>query len=371
MAHQTPITRSRGNRGTGTNQNDKNDKNESREKTPNRFDLFNNIDPENNHLITQQHDPETEEKGTESGWKCKTCKEIFPKNSEKVMECERCRCHYCTKCLGISSNAQTTNNSMFCMFFCIPCKEQVKKNIVVDRKIEAKCEEMMQAFETRIKNMEAAISQKCDKEETREIVKEELEKRLQPASIAAEGGINQTAVSAVQHSNLNDVVSEINDRKARESNLVIYGIDEVGNKPFPERQDHDAEMAKEVIQSCGVTIDDGEVQRTARLGSYDKKRAQRPMLVVLKNPEKKKNIFIGGKTLRETEKFKKVSLSNDLTHAEREHDKKLYGEAKEQEKQQQNSGEFTFKVRGPPWARKIVKLKVTPEGEATGSAGGH
>ena len=44
-----------------------------------------------------------------------------------------------------------------------------------------------------------------------------------------------------------------------------------------------------------------------------------------------------------------------MTRTERQEDKKLYKEAKEMEKK--SKGHFLCKVRGPPGARRIIKVQ--------------
>jgi hypothetical protein len=61
------------------------------------------------------------------------------------------------------------------------------------------------------------------------------------------------------------------------------------------------------------------------------------------------------KNLKDSETLGHVELSNDLTKVERDQEKQLLNKALEL--QRLSSGEYTFKVRGPPWARRIVKAK--------------
>ncbi len=54
------------------------------------------------------------------------------------------------------------------------------------------------------------------------------------------------------------------------------------------------------------------------------------------------------------DKYQKMSVKNDLTEKQRKREKELREEAKK--KENEASGEASFRVRGPPWARKIVKV---------------
>ena len=56
------------------------------------------------------------------------------------------------------------------------------------------------------------------------------------------------------------------------------------------------------------------------------------------------------------EPYSRISISHDMTKEEREQNKKLLTEAKKL--QDEDQGNWTYKVRGPPWDLKIVKLST-------------
>ena len=61
---------------------------------------------------------------------------------------------------------------------------------------------------------------------------------------------------------------------------------------------------------------------------------------------------------RAEEKFKKISVVHDLTQKERRKNKELWDECKERNKNQE-SGDSSHKfiLKGPPWDRRITKVK--------------
>ena len=59
----------------------------------------------------------------------------------------------------------------------------------------------------------------------------------------------------------------------------------------------------------------------------------------------------------DTNPYKKLSVSHDMSQAEREKYRMKVTEAKQLNKQEQ-SGKVKFVVRGPPWERKVVKVQV-------------
>ena len=55
------------------------------------------------------------------------------------------------------------------------------------------------------------------------------------------------------------------------------------------------------------------------------------------------------------EKFKKLSITHDLTKSERTECKKLVEEAKR--KQSEEQGEYYWRVRGAPGLMKVIKIR--------------
>jgi hypothetical protein len=74
--------------------------------------------------------------------------------------------------------------------------------------------------------------------------------------------------------------------------------------------------------------------------------------------EKKHNppFKLNGRSLRELTEYEKVNVSNDLIKAEREKVKTM-ARSKKQQQLNDKSGVYIYKVRGPPWARRVMKLK--------------
>ncbi|VDH90197.1 Hypothetical predicted protein [Mytilus galloprovincialis] len=153
-----------------------------------------------------------------------------------------------------------------------------------------------------------------------------------------EGGVlpNQGTVTTV--------LEEINERKTRENNLIIFGITENESENKQERIEHDVENIVQLFKDAKITLDIENIRKTQRLGKYDKEKTSRPLLVHLKSIHSKLTLFKNMHYIRSYPKYQKVNVSNDLTKSEREEEKRLWAEAKKL--QENNSGDFLFKVRG-------------------------
>jgi hypothetical protein len=62
------------------------------------------------------------------------------------------------------------------MWFCITCRRKIEEHIVLDLKIEDRCNQIMKEYEDRITQLETTVIEKCDETGVREIIKDELGK---------------------------------------------------------------------------------------------------------------------------------------------------------------------------------------------------
>ena len=84
----------------------------------------------------------------------------------------------------------------------------------------------------------------------------------------------------------------------------------------------------------------------------------RPMKVTINDIETKKKLMKNLtklKNVEETSEFANISVAHDMTKSERDLNKAKIAEAKAKT-ENDKSGKYMFIVRGPPWARKIVRI---------------
>ena len=119
---------------------------------------------------------------------------------------------------------------------------------------------------------------------------------------------------------------------------------------------YDKDKVRNIGSTCDVHIEDNDIGKVVRLGKFNREKPNRPLLVSFKSTGTTRNIFRGAKNLKEEEsEFAGIRIANDLTKAERETEKQLYAKAKEMQKEE--SGDYIYKVRGPPWARRVAKIR--------------
>ena len=148
-------------------------------------------------------------------------------------------------------------------------------------------------------------------------------------------------------------IKEIEDRKVRRPNMIIYNYAENKAQLQEERQKHDMEIVKALGETFNMDL---ETTKIYRLGKIKENGSPRPLLVGLSDELTKKKLFGQLHSLKQCEKpLCEISVQRDMTRSEREESKLLYEEAKS--RQQSSGGKWVYKVRGPPWAQRIVKIK--------------
>ena len=224
------------------------------------------------------------------------------------------------------------------MWFCVKCRKIVEEHIFIDLKIEERCKEIMDNYEQRINDIEIEMVKKCDEPRAREIVKEELElnscnehmvKKIVEDVITGEGKNLQSEILARERQpkkeTVSTVIDELNERKTKEKNLLIFGLKENVSEILQEREGHDIENILQLFKDAKITLEQENIQKTQRLGKFDKEKACRPLLVQLQSVEAKITLFKNIHYMKALPKYKDINVSNDLTKTERARKKGTMG----------------------------------------------
>ena len=308
-------------------------------------------------------------------WTCSQCSKDFNDADDKILECDGgCNRYFCAACIDLTDIQYETLQRPDCFWFCFDCVGKLKQ-------MEA-LEKLQDGIETRLKSME----RKLDEQDVRTHI-EEIEKKMKNLEEKMEGKLdeitkNQEEVPENMKKTWADIASQnVNpatapesfrnivketiveneraqiDRENREPNLILYRVDESTLANPEERKRADEEYFNTL---CEEVLDIGEVPvlQCTRLGkkSEGEDAGPRPMKIVLANKTDKPVIFRNLRKLKEAEdKFKKVSISNDYSEEERAAIKQKVDEAKK--KTGEESKNWVFRVRGPPWNLTVIKTR--------------
>lgn len=316
--------------------------------------------PVNKRNSSTSHGPTNGNSSKEDPWICQMCENVFSEPDARVLECQRCKQHFCIKCLNKPKAEYDILSKSDTMRFCIKCRQIIEEHIIIDLKIEERCNQIMKMYDERITKLEDTVNSKCDEARVREIIQEELiPNRSEPkVHEIVQEELTNLALNEQENTNkkpktetVTTVLGEINERKSRENNLVIFGMKEIESEVSQERIDYDVEQVTKLFQDCKITLEDGNIRKTKRLGKYNKEKPYRPVLVQMLSVESKLVLFKNIHKIKKIPKYEKVNVSNDLTKAEREQEKLLWEQAKKMQAEDV-SGDFLYKVRGHPGDEK-------------------
>ena len=140
----------------------------------------------------------------------------------------------------------------------------------------------------------------------------------------------------------------------RKNNIIVYNVPESNSEDGAERSKQDREVIRELAKICKENWKKEDIVSAIRLGKRNANGRSRPLQIKLNSEEKKKALFKNLVHLKNApDKFRNMSIQNDLTKKQRVKEKKLREEAKKMETE--SLGEDKYRVAGPPWARRIVK----------------
>ena len=195
------------------------------------------------------------------GWTCEECGKVYRKERDKLLECEYCEKHYCIKCLKYKPVEYEAMRKPGCMWFCMPCKPKIEKNILNEKLIEERCELYFRTLIARIEEIERKLETKCDAHENQDIIRKEIgtdkgrSPQVTPSDTAKEsGGV------------LRETINEIQDRKARESSFLIVNAPEPDTNLKEVRGLKEKELVQGLGSICDVNINLHDINEVIILG---------------------------------------------------------------------------------------------------------
>lgn len=237
-------------------------------------------------------------------------------------------------------------------------EQQVFKSDEYNRELESKLnvnQQKVNDIQTRMLETNTILQDVQDELKTTngitqwsDIVKEAVDSKFETVSVGlniVEKSIEETRKQA----------QEIRDKEDRRNNVILYKVPECPPGSYEEIVKHDGDFFLEACSEVlGLDITRDDIKKIYRIGKRGPEA--RPLLVQLSSGMLKNHIMETTYKLRSVDKFKGIVISHDMTKSERDQCKQLVAEAKTRESQDE-SGEFIFRVRGPPGNMKIVRLR--------------
>ena len=189
------------------------------------------------------------------------------------------------------------------------------------------CRKVMTKLNKGMKDMEARVTNLEEKKEMALKI-EVLEKKV--GECKGEIKVVETGLTKAKEEVKEEMKEELKDRDERSENIGIYGLLESKKKESKERVKEDEDKVKELWGQMEVQMGDRDagVKFQARKPKADGNL--RPLILQVKDPEKRERILDSGRKLAQKEDWKRVFVAPDLTPKQREEEKKKEAERKKE-----------------------------------------
>ena len=232
--------------------------------------------------------------------------------SDNAIQCDQCNLWFHVKCANISIKTYTQLSKLESFqWSCVGCKDIISRLKEENNQIKNENEHFRHANESL-------------KEENKNLKDRliALEKKLEDIKIELKGDIINEVMEEIK---------EIEDKKSREGNLVLYNVPESTSAQPRERLNNDGNFCEKLfVEGCLVNRQDFTISNVIRLGKKVENVKPRPILVKLQSSREKWSIIKNARNLKRCQQngMNKISIALDLTIKEREKDKELRQELK-------------------------------------------
>jgi len=148
----------------------------------------------------------------------------------------------------------------------------------------------------------------------------------------------------------NVAINELDERKRRAKNIIIYGISESTNENIETKLKDDEIKVNEIFKL--INQENIKPKYVRRLRSKTNSKPG-PILIELEEDSLRNKILASAKILRNNEQHKNIYVSPDLTEAQRLQDFNLRTERNKMNAQRKQDDPFWYGIRG----NQIVKFK--------------
>ncbi|CAC5360303.1 unnamed protein product [Mytilus coruscus] len=156
-----------------------------------------------------------------------------------------------------------------------------------------------------------------------------------------------------------NVLEEINERKLRENNLIVFGIPEKDEESKEERDIADKEKLNELFKDCKIQPDMENLKTVKRLGKFNKEKLNRPILVKLPSAEPKITLFKSIHYIKANSKYAKVGVGTDGSYSSRKRTREKAVGSSEETNRRRGFGGLSLQSKGPSLGKEGCQTKET------------
>lgn len=308
------------------------------------------------------------------------------KAEDRAINCDGCHVWHHTACMKIPKSVYEyyKDHGMAKLGFSWKCEVCSDKPVMA---MEEHIKETSKALSTMQEEIESLRNMmKEEKQGRKEEMKEgigSLKEILKEKKIEARSYAQVTAFSPEDTKAMNKLATFVaskqkgikEDREARENNIIIKNMEEQDKESAENLNSKFENLCKEIafeikpasIERVGKLrlkkpIDENKDKSEIKTNPSEnkpKKENSRPIKVCFANSFDKRLFFSKLRNLKGVKSYETVNICHDMGFEDREENKRLLTEAYNLNQKNKNEGTlgYKYKVRGPPWAMNIVKVK--------------
>ena len=250
-------------------------------------------------------------------------------------------------------------------WYCITCKDFAVSAVKADKVVEEKCEEFFESFEKSVREeADHTIKTTCDKYMltiTKRL--EAVEQKLNSTAEARQS--SYTTLGTLQaNEREGQAIDCLPDRMDRKNNVVFFGVSEAEGSTREDKMADNKAKIVSIASEVGVQLKDEDILSFKRLGKMGQTRMVKdkeislPRLLLVTLTEAAKAVLMKNayKLQFSTSEMKEIRIKHDMSKEDRQREYEFRQEARQ--KQMDNTDQdFLYRVRGPNWDRKIVKIR--------------
>ena len=256
----------------------------------------------------------------------------------------------------------TVQGNMF--WYCTTCKDSAVSAVKADKVVEEKCKEFLESFEKSLREEAIKlIKTTCDKYMLTITKRLEAVEQKLNSTVEARQSSSTTMGTLQANEREGQAIDCLQDRMARKNNVVFFGVSEAEGSTREDKMADNKAKIVSIASEIGVQLKDEDILFFKRLGKMGQTRMvkdeevslPRLLLVTLTEAAKAALMKNAYKLQFSTSEMKEIQIKHDMSKEDRQREYELRQEARQ--KQMDNTDQdFLYRVRGPNWDRKIVKI---------------
>ena len=206
------------------------------------------------------------------------------------------------------------------------------------------------------------------KEVINDVITERITQIESYAKVAEKNRNNQVtnntpvAMAATTESTSSNLI--IDEDEERKRCIIIHHLEESEDDDVGERIQHDTDETIDICKYLGNDeFGEHNIDKLFRLGTRERGKT-RPLKVCLDTMITKYKVIRNTSKFKDSEEYKAISIQHDLTKEQREEIKALVELSKKKE-EEDISGNYIYRVRGPPGRKYILKMRKKIEAAVT------